>query len=379
VLASVATVAAAVAPPVEGVVAVVPPVPPLVPPLVPPPLVSSSLVPPLVPPPLVPPPLVEAQLPVLVTVGMVAGAPTEATPMPVIGALTQVFPTVALLVWVQVKLMVIGPLPEVAVLPVDGVMVCVIDPVVPSPLPLVVPEVPVVPPFEVLFAVGDRSSVRLQPLFELLADGETVMVLPLTVPVPVAEGLLVTLELPPFVVLFVSELELAFALPEPDSSDAPLVAAAPDAPPVVLLPVFEVAAAPFAPLVVPAVSAALAAPAVDVGSSLDPLVALAVAAAPVVAPLVVEVADASLPVTEPAPMPDAGAVTDVVPTVAVLPCVVLAVTLAAPLPAVAVLLTDGVTVWLMSPVAPASSQSDEQDRLESAEVVVSPPDALLLA
>ena len=217
VLASVDTVVAANAPPSDGVVAVVP--------LTPPPLVAPlPLVPPLVPPPLVPPPVVPVPLvtghglPVLVTVGVTAGAPTDATPMPVIGAFTQVFPTVALLVCVQVKLMVTGPLPEVAALPVDGVTVCVIDPVVPSPPLLVVPEVVVAAPCDVLLALGDRLIVRLQPLLELLAEGVTETVFPLTDPVPVAEGLLVVFELPPVVVLLVVEFELAFAAPDPDPS-----------------------------------------------------------------------------------------------------------------------------------------------------------------
>jgi hypothetical protein len=165
--------------------------------------------------------------------------------MPVMGALTQVLPTAALLVWVQVKLMVTGPLPDVAVLPVDGVTACVTEPVVPSPLPLVVPEVVVGAPFDVLLALGDTSTVRLQPLFELLAEGDTVMVFPVTDPVPFAEGLLVVLEFPPVVVLFVVEFELALAAPDPDPSLAdPLLADAAAAAPLVALPVVEPAAAP---------------------------------------------------------------------------------------------------------------------------------------
>jgi hypothetical protein len=247
VLASLDTVAAASAPPIDGVVAAVPlAAPPLVAPL---PLVPPLVVPPLVVPPLVPPPLVVGHgLPVLVTGGVTAGAPTDATPMPVMGAFTQVLPTAALLVWVQVKLMVTGPLPDVAVLPVDGVTVCVIEPVVPSPLPLVVPEVFVGAPCDVLSALGETSTVRLQPLLELLAEGDTVMVFPLTEPVPVAEGLLVVVELPPVVVLLVVEFELAFAAPDPDPSLAdPLLADAVAAAPLVALPVVEPAPAPLGP------------------------------------------------------------------------------------------------------------------------------------
>ena len=235
-VASVDTIAAASAPPIDGVVAAA--VPPAAPPL--------GVPPPLVPPPLVPLALVAGHgLPAVVTGGVTAGAPTDATPMPVMGALTQVLPTAALLVWVQVKLMVTGPLPDVAVLAVDGVTVCVTEPVVPSPLPLVVPEVVVGAPFDVLLALGDTSTVRLQPLFELLAEGDTVMVFPVTDPVPFAEGLLVVLEFPPVVVLFVVEFELALAAPDPDPSLAdPLLADAAAAAPLVALPVVEPAAAP---------------------------------------------------------------------------------------------------------------------------------------
>jgi hypothetical protein len=234
VLASVETVAAATAAPVV-VVAVVPP--PLVAPL--------PLVPPVVPPPLVLALVAGHGLAGLVTVGVTAGAPTDATPMLGMGAFTQVLPTVALLVCAQLKLMVTGPLPEVAALPVDGVTVCVIDPVVPSPPLLVVPEVVVGAPCDVLLALGDTLIVRLQPLLELLAEGVTVMVFPLTDPVPVAEGLLVVLELPPVVVLLVVEFELAFAAPDPDPSLAdPLLADAVDGAPLVALPVVEPAAAP---------------------------------------------------------------------------------------------------------------------------------------
>jgi hypothetical protein len=73
-------------------------------------------------------------------------------------------------------------------------------------------------PCDVLLALGETLIVRLQPLLELLAEGVTVMVFPLTDPVPVAEGLLVVLELPPVVVLLVVEFELAFAAPDPVAS-----------------------------------------------------------------------------------------------------------------------------------------------------------------
>jgi hypothetical protein len=119
---------------------------------------------------------------------------------------------------------------------------------VPSPLPLVVPEVVVGAPCDVLSALGETSTVRLQPLLELLAEGDTVMVFPLTDPVPVAEGLLVVVELPPVVVLVVVEFELAFAAPDPDPSLAdPLLADAVAAAPLVALPVVEPAAAPLGP------------------------------------------------------------------------------------------------------------------------------------
>jgi hypothetical protein len=101
-------------------------------------------------------------------------------------------------------------------------------------------------------------------------------------------------------------------------------------------------------------------------------------AAPVVALVVVESAVAPLPDTEPLPRAVAGAVTEVAPTVAALLCVVPPVTVAPPLPAVAVLETDGVTVCLMVPLVP-SSHSLMQLRWVVANVVVRPPVASLLA
>lgn len=97
-----------------------------------------------------------------------------------------------------------------------------------------------------------------------------------------------------------------------------------------------------------------------------------------VALVVVESAVAPLPDTEPLPRAVAGAVTEVAPTVAALLCVVPPVTVAPPLPAVAVLETDGVTVCLMVPVVP-SSHSLMQLRWVVANVVVRPPVASLLA
>jgi hypothetical protein len=82
-------------------------------------------------------------------------------------------------------------------------------------------------------------------------------------------------------------------------------------------------------------------------------------AAPVVALLVVDSAVAGLPDTEPLPRAVAGAVTDVAPTLAVLLCGLLAVMVAPPLPAVAVLETVGVTVCVMSPVVPASHSLEQ--------------------
>jgi hypothetical protein len=75
-----------------------------------------------------------------------------------------------------------------------------------------------------------------------------------------------------------------------------------------------------------------------------PLVADALDAAPIVALVVVESAVAPLPDTEPLPRAVAGAVTEVAPTLAVLFCGLLAVMVAPPLPAVAVLETVGVMV-----------------------------------
>jgi hypothetical protein len=64
--------------------------------------------------------------------------------------------------------------------------------------------------------------------------------------------------------------------------------------------------------------------------------------------------------------------------VAALLCVLPAVTVAPPLPAVALLETDGLTVWSMFPVFP-SSHSLEQVSCVVAKVVVRPPVASLRA
>jgi hypothetical protein len=280
------------------------------------------------------------------------------------GAYTQVGPTVALLVWVQVKLMVIGPLPDVPVLLLEGVTVCVIDPVVTSPLLLVVAVVVVVP-CAVLLALGDRSIVRLQPLFELLAEGDTMMVFPVTDPVPVAEGLLVVLELPPVVVLVVVEFELAVAAPDPDPSLAdPLPADAVDGPPLVVFPVDDPAAAPLL-ATVPGIAAFFAPyPEADEGSPNDggsslllPVVAVAVAAPPVVVAIVLVEPEAPELVTLAVPLAVNGAVTLVAPTVAELPCVAVALTVVGPPPAVAELLLVGVTVWMIAPLLPSHSDA----------------------
>jgi hypothetical protein len=325
---------------------------------------------------------------VLVTVGVTAGAPTDATPMPVMGAWTQVFPTAALLVWVQVKLMVIGPPPDVAALLFVGVTVCVIAPVVPSPLLLVVAVVVVVP-WVVLLALGDTSIVKLQPLFELLAEGDTVMVFPETDPVPVADGLLVVVELPPVVVLVVVEFELAVAAPDPDPSLAgPPLADAVDAAPLVVFPVDDPPATPLlgtvpgsAALFAPAPKVDEGSPPIDGGSSRLslplPLVAVAVAGPPVVVAIVLVEADAPELDTVPVPVAVKGAVTLVAPTVAELPCVVVALMVVGPPLAVAALLLVEVTVWMIGPLLPSHSDTRKQWRRESAVVSVTPNVALL--
>ncbi|MEO6795606.1 MAG: hypothetical protein ABI401_04655 [Candidatus Dormibacter sp.] len=135
-------------------------------------------------------------------------------------------------------------------------------------------------------------------------------------------------------------------------------------PPEVLLVVDEPASAAASPLE---------------ASSLDPVVALAVASAPVVMSVVSDEALAPESVTVPVPVAVIPAVTEVSPTAPVLVCVVVALTVNPPEPASAVLLTDGVTVWLIAPVAPLPSQSALQDELESAQVEVAAPVAVLSA
>jgi hypothetical protein len=212
---------------------------------------------------------------------------------------------------------------------------------------------------------------------ELLAEGVTVMVFPLMDPVPVAEGLLVVLEVPPVVVLVVVEFELAFAAPEPDSSLAdPLVAVAIEGAPLVALPVVKPAAAPLGPAL--RIAASLVATSGE-ASPPGPLVADAVEAAPVVVLPVEVVALAPEPLTVPLPLAIIGAVRLVLITEALLVWFEEVVTDTRPLPASAVLLVEGVTVCVIAPVGPASSHSELHDRLELAVVMVSPPVAVLSA
>lgn len=194
-----------------------------------------------------------------------------------------------------------APLPAVAVLSTDGVTVWLTLPVVPShsdimkQLSPVLALVPVNAPFAVLFACGLTSIVVLPERFALEAFGVTHRLLWSTEPTPNANGLDQTLASPPVVVLVVDDQAFAFALP--------------------LIP-----------------------------SSALPVAAVALAAPPVVVLIVLDAADAPEFETAPSPSAVMGALTVVAPTVDELLCVVPAVMLVVPLPAVAVLVTDGVTV-----------------------------------
>jgi hypothetical protein len=189
---------------------------------------------------------------------VVAEAPesdTEPVPVAVSGAVTFVAPTLAVLPCVELALMLTAPPPAEAELFTDGVTVCVMAPELPSPALLeaaaleslhalpaddpVFADVQVGAPCAVLEAYGDTLMLVFPPLLLLCALGETVMELPLTLPDPVAEGLLVTVALPPAVVFVVEEVACEVAFPLPPAPDWAVDAAG--APEVV--PVVDVAAA----------------------------------------------------------------------------------------------------------------------------------------
>lgn len=110
----------------------------------------------------------------------------------------------------------------------------------------IVPELPAVqmgPCVAVLVEVGDSMMLVLPPLFELLADGATVMVLPLTVPDPLAEDLLIEVASPPSVELCVELVAVEVAAPLPDPDPVPAFAVAP---PPVAVPFVVVVAPPCA-------------------------------------------------------------------------------------------------------------------------------------
>lgn len=280
-----------------------------------------------------------AASPVVVLVVVVLALAPEPVTVPVpealIGAVTVVAPTDALLVCVVFAVTDSAP-PALAALLVDGVTVCVIAPVGPAssqPLPHDRVEsamVMVDPPVAVLSASGELV-IDVLPLELLLeAYGLTVTSLLVTSPEPDALGFDHTSALPPYVSLDVLELAWALALP------------------------LE-------------------------ASSAEPLVALAAAAAPVVVAVVVDVALAGEPLTVPVPVAAIPALTVVSPVVAELVWLVLAAIVVAPLPAVAELLTDGVTVCETAPVEPSHSDSKKQFRPVLAFVPVNPPEASLLA
>ncbi|MEO9006390.1 MAG: hypothetical protein ABI401_04650 [Candidatus Dormibacter sp.] len=81
-----------------------------------------------------------------------------------------------------------------------------------------------------------------------------------------------------------------------------------------------------------------------------PVVAVALDGPPVVVSVVVLVALAPEPLTVPVPLAVSGALTVVAPIVAELPWLVVAVILVAPLPALAELVTEGATFWVIAPV-----------------------------
>jgi hypothetical protein len=193
--------------------------------------------------------LVEAEAPELDTVPV---------PVAVKGAVTLVAPTLAELPCVLVALMVVGPPPAVAELLLVEVTVWMILPLLPPPVPSELADVPLVglpqttwsphglpdpdpvlaavqvSPRVVLEAAGDTVMLVLPVLLLLCALGETVMLLPVTTPVPVAVGLLVTVALPPVVVLVVLDVEFEVAFPLPPEPDVAVdVAGAPEVVPVV--------------------------------------------------------------------------------------------------------------------------------------------------
>jgi len=135
-------------------------------------------------------------------------------------------------------------------------------------------------------------------------------------------------------------------------------------PPNVRLEVFEVACALALPLE---------------ASSALPEIAFEVAAAPVVLAVVMELALAGDPLTLAVPSAVIPALTFVSPVEAALVCELLLPIVVAPPPAVAVLLTEGLTVCPMAPVLPSHSDSKKQWRLELADVPVKFPDAWLVA
>jgi hypothetical protein len=95
----------------------------------------------------------------------------------------------------------------------------------------------------VLLALGETVMLVFPVLLELEELGETVIVLPLTSPLPLADGLLVTDELPPYVVLDVDDDPLEVAVPLPPE---PLVAVDVAGAPAVVAPVVVAAVAPSA-------------------------------------------------------------------------------------------------------------------------------------
>jgi hypothetical protein len=188
----------------------------------------------------------------------------------------------------------------------------------------------VAPPVAVLLASGLTEIDVSPPRLWLEEDGLTVMLLCETSPKPEACGLDDTQALPPVVWLDVSEKAFAHALP------------------------------------------------LDASSAL-PVIAVEVAAWPVVCDVVMELALAGDPLTLPVPFAVIPALTVVGPVDAELVCELLAAMVVAPPPAVAELLTEGVTVCVMAPVLPSHSESMKQRRLESADVSVILPTAWLLA
>jgi hypothetical protein len=228
------------------------------------------------------------------------------------------------------------PLPAFAVLLVEGVTVCMIAP------------------------VGPASS---QPLLHHRLESAMVMVSP-PVAVLSASGLIL-MEVRPVQLLLeesgLTVIELSETLPEPEASGLDQTQALP---PRVLLDVLEEAFAQALPL--------------DASSAL-PVVAFDVAAAPVVRELVIELALAGDPLTLALPFAVIPALTVVAPVDAELVCDVLLAMVVAPLPAVAELLTDGVTVCVIAPVLPSHSDNTKQWRPLSADVPVKFPDASLLA